>query len=130
MSTNVRELFDRLSPERRARIEAGAAEMLAQEMSLQEVRKFRGLAQRQLAETLGIGQDSVSRIEKRSDMLLSTLRGYVEGLGGRLDLVVELPGIKPIRLTGFEDMGERPTDAEDTSAIRSAPAAQPTESGD
>ena len=54
-----------------------------------------------MAEVLGIGQDSVSRLEQRSDLLISTLRGYVEALGGRLSLVAEFPDKEPVILTGI-----------------------------
>jgi hypothetical protein len=54
-----------------------------------------------MAHVLGIGQDSVSRLEQRSDLLISTLRGYVEALGGRLSLVAEFPNQKPVVLTGI-----------------------------
>ena len=54
-----------------------------------------------MADVLGIGQDSVSRLEQRSDLLISTLRGYVEALGGRLSLVAEFPNHEPVILTGI-----------------------------
>jgi hypothetical protein len=57
------------------------------------------------ATTLGITQDSVSRLEKRSDLLLSTLRKTVEAMGGNLSLIAEFPDRAPVVLTGFaEDM--------------------------
>jgi len=55
-------------------------------MSLRELRRAHKLTQERIAETLGIGQDQVSRLEQRSDLLLSTLRSYVEAMGGRLTL--------------------------------------------
>ena len=54
-----------------------------------------------MAQVLGIGQDSVSRLEQRSDLLISTLRGYVEALGGRLSLVAEFPNQEPVILSGI-----------------------------
>jgi hypothetical protein len=57
-----------------------------------------------MAEVLGIGQESVSRLEKRSDLLLSTLRGYVKAMGGELRLVAEFPNRPPILLKGFAAM--------------------------
>jgi hypothetical protein len=56
---------------------------------------------REIAVKLGIGQDSVSRLEQRSDLLISTLRGYVEALGGRLSLVAEFPDQHPVILSGI-----------------------------
>ena len=78
------------------------------------MRRLRKLTQARLSKKLKIGQEGVSRIEKRSDLYISTLRGYVEGLGGKLKLVVELPDRPPVILAGF---GE-------TAAARTTPAAK------
>ena len=59
-----------------------------------------------LAKQLGISQDGVSRLEKRSDLLLSTLRNYVEAMGGNLRLVAEFPDQPPVLLTGFSDIDD------------------------
>lgn len=59
--------------------------------TLKELRKRAKRTQEDLAETLGVGQDTISRLEKRSDMLLSTLRHYVESIGGQLALVATFP---------------------------------------
>ena len=59
---------------------------------------------RAVAEVLGVGQESVSRLEKRSDLLLSTLRGYVKAMGGELRLVAEFPNRPPVLLKGFAAM--------------------------
>jgi len=101
MATNVRDKINALSPARRKNIERRAAELAAEEMSLRELRKAHGLAQQRLAETLGIGQEGVSRLEKRSDLLLSTLRSYIEAMGGRLSLIAEFPGRDPVMLSGL-----------------------------
>jgi transcriptional regulator with XRE-family HTH domain len=60
-------------------------------MALQHVRKALDLTQEQMAKLLGIGQDSVSRIETRSDMLISTLQSYIEAMGGSLKVIAEFP---------------------------------------
>ena len=70
-------------------------------MTLQELRQARKLTQVRLAKTLGISQDGVSRLEKRSDLLLSTLRKSVEAMGGNLSLVAEFPDRKPVILCGI-----------------------------
>ena len=54
-----------------------------------------------MAKELGIGQDGISKLEKRSDLLISTLRGYVEAMGGQLSLVAEFPNRKPVILSGI-----------------------------
>jgi DNA-binding XRE family transcriptional regulator len=73
-----------LSPDRRAKIEARARKLIAEEMALGHLRQARDLTQQSLAKLLHIDQASVSKIESRSDMLLSTLRSYVEAMGGSL----------------------------------------------
>ncbi|MDE0214802.1 MAG: XRE family transcriptional regulator [Deltaproteobacteria bacterium] len=70
-------------------------------MTLQDLRKAKALTQSQLAECLGIRQSTVAQMEKRSDLLISTLRGYIEAMGGRLDLVVAFPDRVPVHLGGL-----------------------------
>jgi DNA-binding transcriptional regulator YiaG len=101
MPANVNDIIKKLSPARRKRVEARAAQLVAEEMSLRELRRAHKLTQERVAETLGIGQDQVSRLEQRSDLLLSTLRSYVEAMGGRLTLVAEFPKRKPVVLSGI-----------------------------
>ncbi len=108
MSTNVHKKIKSLSANRRKKIEARAAELIAEEMSLRDLRKALTLTQKRIAETLGIGQDSVSRLEKRSDLLLSTLRSYIEAMGGRLSLIAEFPDREPISLSGLTTMETKP----------------------
>ncbi len=99
--TTLDEKLSRLPPRRRRKIEARAAALIAEEMSLQELRRAHQLTQARLAELLGTGQDSISRLEQRTDLLISTLREYVEGLGGQLALVAEFRDRPPVRLQGF-----------------------------
>jgi transcriptional regulator with XRE-family HTH domain len=98
---NLDRIRRQLSPARRKKIAARAATLIAEEKSLQELRQAHKLTQKRMAEVLGIGQDSVSRLEQRSDLLISTLRGYVEAMGGRLSLVAEFPNQAPVILTGI-----------------------------
>jgi transcriptional regulator with XRE-family HTH domain len=83
------QIISNLPAERRARIAARTKQLVAEEAALRSLRKARHLTQERMAELLNIGQDSVSRIESRSDLLLSTLRSYVEAIGGSLRLIVE-----------------------------------------
>jgi transcriptional regulator with XRE-family HTH domain len=101
MPTNVNDAIRRLSPARRKKVEKRAAELIAEEMTRQELRRARERTQVQVAKALGITQDSVSRLEQRSDLLLSTLRSYVEALGGRLSLIAEFPDHEPVLLFGI-----------------------------
>ena len=107
MPENVNEKIKKLSPSRRKKVEARAAALIAEEMTLRDLRKARELTQARVAEQLGITQDGVSRLEKRSDLLLSTLRKSVEAMGGRLSLVAEFPDRAPVVLTGIA--GDEPS---------------------
>jgi transcriptional regulator with XRE-family HTH domain len=87
-------------------VEARAAELITEEMTLRELRRARKLTQVRMAKALGITQDGVSRLEKRSDLLLSTLRKTVKAMGGNLSLVAEFPDRPPVVLSGIsEDNG-------------------------
>ena len=97
----------KLSTARRMKVEARAAELIAEEMSLQSLRKAHRRTQKSMASQLGIGQDSVSRLEQRSDMLLSTLRDYVEAMGGRIRLLAEFKGSALIELAGLGHSGKQ-----------------------
>ncbi len=110
MPTNVNDIIGKLSPTQRKKVEARAAELIAEEMTLRELRQARKLTQVRIATKLGITQDSVSRLEKRSDLLLSTLRKTVEAMGGRLSLVAEFPDRAPVVLSGIaeDDPGPNP----------------------
>jgi len=94
----LREVTGSLPRKKQARINARAKELIAEEMSLQSLRKAHRKTQKSMATRLGIGQDSVSRLEQRSDMLLSTLRDYVKAMGGTVRLLAEFKGSAPIEL--------------------------------
>ena len=106
----MNDIIKKLSPAQRKKIEARAAQLIAEEMTLRELRHARRLTQVKMAKTLGITQDSVSRLEKRSDLLLSTLRKTIEAMGGNLSLVAEFPDRAPVVLSGIagDDPGPRP----------------------
>src|ERR1017187_8207687 len=108
MATNVDDIIKKLSPAQRKKVEARAAvliaaTLIADDMTLRDLRHARKLTQVRMARKLGITQDSVSRLEKRSDLLLSTLRKTVEAMGGNLSLVAEFPDRAPVVLSGIGD---------------------------
>ena len=90
--TTLREEMEFLPEDRRKRIEEVADALIAEEMTLRDLRKGENQTQARVAERLGINQENVSRIEQRSDLLLSTLSGYVEAMGGKLNLVRGVSG--------------------------------------
>lgn len=104
MAKKLEDVLGRLPAERRRRVERRALELA----TLRDLREATQQTQTQLAATLGIGQDAISRLEKRSDMLLSTLQHYVEGMGGRLELIAEFPDRPPVVL---RHLGARPNTA-------------------
>ena len=104
------QILKKLPAERRAKIAARAEALIAEEIALQHLRKARRLTQERMAQLLGIGQDSVSRLEGRSDLLLSTLKSYVEAMGGSLKLVVEFPdSVAVLSSLGEAGDGKKPT---------------------
>ena len=107
MPVNVNDLIAELDPERRRKIEERAAELIAEEMTLRELRKARQLTQASVAAELGISQDGVSRLEQRSDLLLSTLRKTVEAMGGSLSLIAKFPDRPPVELAGIAESDSR-----------------------
>jgi transcriptional regulator with XRE-family HTH domain len=108
MSKTLDEVINGLPPERRERVEQLGRQLIHEEMTLQALRRQIELTQEDLAERLDIRQGNISKVEKRSDMLISTLRSYVEALGGKLELVAHMPGRPPITLEGFcEEQAKR-----------------------
>ena len=98
MGRNLNQIIAELPPGRRERVEARYRELKQEVESLRELRRIAGKAQLDIATALNIKQPSVSKIEKQADMYLSTLRGYVEAIGGKLELMVKLPKRPPLRL--------------------------------
>ena len=109
MTTTLNDKMKKLSGARRRKIDARAAQLIAEEMSLRDLRKARKLTQKRIAKVLNLGQDGISRLEKRSDLLISTLRNYIEAMGGRLSLVAEFPDRKPVILAGLAVMDTKPS---------------------
>lgn len=104
MATTLGQKMDAVSVDRRKKIEARAAELIAEELSLRDLRHAHRLTQERVGEFLGIGQEGVSRLEQRSDLLISTLRSYVEAMGGHLRLLAEFPDRPAVVLSGLAAM--------------------------
>ena len=111
MAITLKDKMKDLSPARRKRIEARTAELVQEHMTLRELRRARKLTQVRVAKELGITQDSVSRLEKRSDLLLSTLRKTVQAMGGTLSLIAEFPDRAPVSLSGIAEDDSTPKPA-------------------
>ena len=105
MARKFQELVDKMSPESRARSKA-MAEQLMREMPLEELRAARELTQTSLAKILDVGQSEVSKIEKRTDMYVSTLASYVKAMGGELEICAVFPEGK-VKISQFEDLAAK-----------------------
>lgn len=102
MGRTLDEVISSLPAARRREIAARTQELIAEELTLRALAQAMVKTRRDLAKKLAVGQDAISRVEKRADMLLSTLSEHVRGLGGELKLIAEFPDRAPVRITGFE----------------------------
>ncbi len=100
MARSLEQVLAALPAKRRAKVAKRAAELA----TLKDLRQAVERTQEDLAAELGVGQDTISRLEQRSDMLLSTLKRYVEAMGGKLNLVAEFPNRPPLVI---DHIGER-----------------------
>src|SRR5712691_4344607 len=103
MGRNLTQIIADLPPERQAKIDARYRELRDEVEGLRELRQVAGKAQADIASALNIKQPSVSKMEKQADMYLSTLRSYVQAIGGELDLVVRLPKRPALRIHQLGD---------------------------
>lgn len=102
MAKKFADLRAQMAPESQARAAAKAQAMLA-EMPLHELRQARGLSQKMLAEMLHVQQPSIAKLEKRSDMYISTLRSHIEAMGGQLELIARFPD-RAVKISNFADL--------------------------
>ena len=100
-AVSLEEMKARQTPEMRQMIRDRADELRAELGTLREIRRRLDITQVELAVELGIGQEGVSRLERRNDTLVSTLRKAVEAMGGDLRLIAELPDGGRVELSDF-----------------------------
>ncbi len=118
MARQLDDLLAALPAERRAGIEARAGELA----TLKDLRQAVAQTQEELAAALGVGQDTISRLEKRSDMLLSTLRRVIEAMGGRLELVARFPDRPPFLIGQLAGDEMAPASARKARDAKTSPA--------
>lgn len=104
MTTTLRTKLKKLSVTRRKKINKRAKELIAEEMTLRDLRKALELTQTDLGSKLHMNQEAISRLERRSDLLLSTLIAYIKAMGGELKITAEFPNRPPVKVSGFEDI--------------------------
>ena len=105
MARNWKDVRKNLGPEREGRIKARVRDEIAQ-LSLHQLREARSLTQMSLADLLGIPQGGVSRLERRTDMYVSTLRNYIRAMGGKLKITAVFPN-GAVEISQFEDEAEQ-----------------------
>jgi DNA-binding XRE family transcriptional regulator len=116
MARTLDEIIAALPENRREKIAARTRELIAEELSLRELRKAMHKTQVAVARRLKVGQDTISKIEARSDMFISTLRGYVKAMGGELTLVATFPDRPPVRLDVLGSVSRRKKDRQRAAA--------------
>ena len=99
-----KELTKNFTPERRRRVDEIKRALIA-EMPLHELRRARALTQRDMAKMLRVNQPAVSKLEQRADVYVSSLRSYIEAVGGRLKIVAQFPEGE-VAITNFSQAGE------------------------
>lgn len=102
MAIRFEDYLAKLPEEERRAVEQRGAELIEEEATLRQLRKAREQSQEELARTLGVKQAAISKLERRADMYVSTLRGLIEAMGGTLEIVARFPGHPPVRLSQFE----------------------------
>jgi DNA-binding XRE family transcriptional regulator len=108
MTVTLEEFSKDFTPEERAQVAARTAELVEEELTLRDLRQARHLTQERMAELMGVEQENVSRLERRADLLLSTLGSYVAAMGGKLRLVAEFPNRHPVSIALADITGAAP----------------------
>ncbi len=96
----------KLSDEDRQNVLAMAKELIAEEKTLRQIRRAREYSQVTLAEILGMNRGDLSKFERRTDAYLSTVRRYIEAMGGTLELVATFPDTGPVKIANFGEFGD------------------------
>ena len=104
MGRSLQEVIEDLPASRREKLSERSQQLMAEVMTLRELRRTLHLTQEELAAALKTQQGTISKVEKRPDMLVSTLRAHIEAMGGELELVAKLPGQAPVRIKGLNDL--------------------------
>lgn len=98
MTESLDDFMKDFTPAERAQVKARTAALIEEELTLRDLREAAHLTQERMAKLMGVEQETVSRLERRADLLLSTLSGYVAAMGGKLRLVAEFPNRQPVAI--------------------------------
>ncbi len=107
MAIKARDYIAKLPDREQEAIGSEARKLIDEELSLAGIREARRQSQVALASRLGVQQPAVSKIERQTDLYLSTLREYIEAMGGTLELIARFPDRDPVRITGFKPLKRR-----------------------
>ena len=107
MSITLKEYIKKLPADRQSRISARTEQLINEELTLQELRKARELSQEEMSDRLSMRQGDISKLERRTDLFLSTVRKYVQAMGGTLELVVTFPDSGPITIVQIGEAENR-----------------------
>lgn len=106
MAIKLEDYIASLPQEEQIAIQQETEHLIAEELSLQALRKARARSQKQVGERLKVKQAEVSKIERRTDLYVSTLRHYIEAVGGELEIIARFPDRPPVRISQFEDLDD------------------------
>lgn len=107
MANTLKNILKKYPLNEQEEISRRSKELIAQEMTLRDLRKALELTQNDVSSKLHMNQEAISRLERRSDLLLSTLIGYIHAMGGELSLTAKFPNRPPVKLSGFDDIVHR-----------------------
>lgn len=108
MTKTLDDFMQDFTPQERAKVEVRTAELVEEELTLRDLRQAQHLTQERMAALMGVEQENVSRLERRADLLLSTLSSYVAAMGGKLRLIAEFPDRHPVTIALADITGEPP----------------------
>src|ERR1700677_2392046 len=108
VTVTLEEFTNDFTPEERAQVAVRTAALIEEELTLRDLRHARRLTQERMAELMGVEQENVSRLERRADLLLSTLSSYVAAMGGKLRLIAEFPNRHPVAIALADITGAPP----------------------
>ncbi len=107
MARTLEQVVASMPKKQQKRIAKRFQKMKAEYLALQDLRKAMELTQEEVAAELNMRQGNLSRLEKRSDLMISTLRKYIEAMGGKLNIIAEFPNRPPVNIKGFSETTER-----------------------
>ena len=106
MAKRIEDYIAKLPADQQAEVERRADLLVREEMSLRELRRALKLSQEELAQVLNVGQSSVAKMERRTDAFISTVRRFVEAMGGQLDIVARFPDSEPVSISNFGELDD------------------------